>query len=157
MAYEIERKFLTVSTAWRDQVERTLCIQQAYLANTDKASLRVRVSDQTGFISSKSMTRDIRRHEFEYSIPLHDAEFMIRYMCQGSPIIKQRHLVPVGKHLWEVDEFAGANQGLIVAEIELASETEAFEHPDWIGQEVSSDPRYFNMALVDQPYCNWTT
>jgi adenylate cyclase len=157
VAFEIERKFLTISDAWRDQVRQTLSIRQAYLANTGKASVRVRISDDQGYICSKSMTVDIRRHEFEYPIPVADADFMIEHMCQGSAIIKQRHLAKVGDHLWEIDEFAGDNQGLIVAEIELAHETDSFQHPSWLGAEVSHDPRYFNMALVEHPFRDWTT
>ena len=157
MAYEIERKFLLSSDAWRTQVTRTLNIQQAYLANTDKASLRVRISGDKGYISSKSMTRDIRRHEFEYEIPLQDAEFMIRFMCQGNPILKHRHLVPVDDHTWEIDEFYGSNSGLVVAEIELAHEDEIFTRPAWLGEEVSSQKQYFNMELVHTPFCSWTT
>jgi len=157
MAYEIERKFLLLNEDWRSEVTQTLAIQQAYLCNTDKASLRIRVSDQTGYISTKSMTRNIRRHEFEYEIPLHDAEFMIQHMAQGSPVIKKRHLVPKGSHVWEIDEFEGSNAGLIVAEIELGHETEAFDKPLWVGDEVSGDTRYLNISLVGHPYCDWTT
>ena len=157
MAYEIERKFLLANDHWRAQVYQSKQLQQAYLSNTDKASIRVRIANDKGFFSSKSMTRDIRRHEFEYEIPLHDAEFMIQHMCQGSAIIKQRHLVKIGKHTWEIDEFFGDNAGLIVAEIELDHETEPFIRPDWLGQEVSDDIRYFNFSLVDNPYINWTT
>ena len=157
MAYEIERKFLLRSDAWRDQIERTINMQQAYFCNTDKASLRVRVTDDTAFISSKTMTQAIRRHEFEYEIPRHDAEFMLMNMCMGSPVIKSRHLVTVGKHLWEIDEFHGDNQGLIVAEVELAYEDEVFEKPDWVGEEVSNDAKYLNISLVHHPYCQWTT
>ena len=136
---------------------QTLSIKQAYFCNTDKASLRVRVSDQNGYLSSKTMTRKIRRHEFEYAIPLADAEFMIMHMCQGSPIIKQRHLVKMNQQLWEIDEFEGDNSGLIVAEIELAHEDEPFSRPDWLGQEVSDDVRYMNMSLVLNPFKLWTT
>lgn len=157
MAYEIERKFLVTSAAWRTRIERTLEIKQAYFCNTDKASLRIRISDQTGFFSSKSMTEGIRRHEFEYEIPLHDAEFMLHYMCQGSSIIKSRHLVKVDQHVWEIDEFHGDNEGLIVAEVELGHESEVFSKPQWAGQEVSDNARYFNMSLIDNPYKNWTT
>ena len=157
MAYEIERKFLTCSDHWRQQSHHCIRIKQAYLANTDKASLRVRITDDAAYLSSKSMTRDIRRHEFEYEIPLPDAEFMLMHMSQGSPIIKTRHLVFVGDHLWEIDEFHGDNDGLIVAEVELKQETEEFVRPDWLGQEVSSDERYFNMNLVKYSYKNWTT
>lgn len=157
MAFEIERKFLLASDSWRKQVSRTIRIQQAYLCNTDKASLRVRTADEKGYFSSKSMTTDIRRHEFEYEIPLHDAEFMIQYMCQGNAISKHRHIIKVDQHIWEIDEFYGDNTGLIVAEIELTHEQEAFTRPSWAGDEVSSDARYFNMALVNNPYKNWTT
>ena len=90
MAYEIERKFLLRSDAWRDQVVKTLNIKQAYFCNTERASLRVRVTDDAAYLSSKTMTLDIRRHEFEYPIPVHDAEFMIEYMCTGSALIKPR-------------------------------------------------------------------
>ena len=157
MAYEIERKFLLSSSVWRQQVVRTIPIQQAYLANTDKASLRIRIAGDKGYLSSKSMTRDIRRHEFEYAIPLPDAEFMIQHMSQGNRIVKDRHLVPYGNHTWEIDEFYGDNQGLVVAEVELAHETEPFQRPIWLGSEVSSEYRYFNMALIENPYKNWTT
>lgn len=156
MAYEIERKFLLNSDTWRADIHQTRQIKQAYFCNTPKASLRVRVSDQSGYLSSKSMTFDIRRHEFEYPIPLHDAEFMIEYMCTGSAIIKQRHLVRVDRHTWEIDEFDGDNEGLIVAEIELQHESEAFTRPEWLGQEVSNDLRYMNMSLVNHPYKNWS-
>ncbi len=157
MAFEIERKFLLATDAWRKQVYRTIHIQQAYLCNTDKASLRVRTADDKGYFSSKSMTKAIRRHEFEYEIPLHDAEFMILNMCQGSTIKKDRHLVKTDQHIWEIDEFYGDNAGLIVAEIELEHEQEHFTRPSWVGEEVSSDIRYFNMSLVNNPSKNWTT
>lgn len=157
MAYEIERKFLVTSSQWRQQIYKTLNIKQAYFCNTDKASLRIRITDQTGFISSKSMTQDIRRHEFEYEIPYHDAEFMLTHMCQGSQVIKKRHLLKVGQHVWEVDEFLGDNEGLIVAEVELEHEDEVFEKPEWAGEEVSNDPKYINMSLVKHPFNTWTT
>lgn len=157
MAYEIERKFLLRSDDWRSQVHKTLNIKQAYFCNTDKASLRVRVTDNSAYLSSKTMTLDIRRHEFEYEIPLHDAEFMIEYMCAGSALIKRRHLVIVDEHTWEIDEFQGDNDGLVVAEVELHHEQEAFSIPAWLGEEVSSDVRFFNMSLVNNPYKNWIT
>ena len=157
MAYEIERKFLVTSDTWRQQIDRTLEIKQAYFCNTEKASLRVRISDQTGFFSSKSMTQQIRRHEFEYEVPLNDAEFMLEYMCMGSLIIKKRHLVTVDRHVWEVDEFLGDNEGLIVAEIELEYEEEAFTKPQWAGNEVSNEKRYINLSLVTNPFKTWTT
>lgn len=158
MAYEIERKFLLKSDAWRSLVYKKIHIKQAYFCNTAKASLRVRVTDETAFLSSKTMTRDIRRHEFEYEIPRQDAQFMVQHMCTGSAIIKQRHLVRVDdRHVWEIDEFEGDNEGLVVAEIELRQESEEYIKPDWVGKEVSDDPRYTNVSLVNNPYKQWTT
>lgn len=157
MAYEIERKFLVSTESWRKQVSRTINISQAYFCNTDKASLRIRITDDAAYMSVKSMTLDIRRHEFEYPVPVHDAEFMINYLCQGSVLVKQRHLVQVGGQTWEIDEFQGDNAGLIVAEIELEHEQQPFHEPDWLGQEVSGDTRFFNMNLVKHPYKSWTT
>lgn len=155
MAYEIERKFLLKTDGWRKQISKTLNIKQAYFCNTDKTSLRIRVSDKQAFISAKTMTRDIRRHEFEYEIPHADGEFMIQHMCMGSAIIKQRYLVNMHPHVWEIDEFFGDNEGLVVAEIELQHEAENFTKPDWVGEEVSNQDRYFNMALVENPFKNW--
>jgi adenylate cyclase len=157
MAYEIERKFLLKSDAWRYQVFETIQIKQAYLCNTDKASLRVRVTNKKAYISTKTMTYAIRRHEFEYEIPVADAEFMLQHMCQGSAVIKQRHLVKVENHVWEIDEFDGDNKGLLVAEIELEHETQPFNKPDWVGKEVSDDIRYLNVSLVNKPYKTWTS
>lgn len=157
MAFEIERKFLLASEAWRDEVCDKIEIKQAYFCNTSKASLRIRITNKDAFLSSKSMTRSITRHEFEYSIPKHDAEFMLLNMCEGSAIIKTRFLVKKGTHTWEIDEFHGDNSGLMVAEIELSHEQEAFERPLWLGEEVSEDIRYINVSLVNNPYKNWTT
>ena len=157
MAFEIERKFLLTSETWRDEVCEKIEIKQAYFCNTNKASLRVRITNKDAFLSSKSMTRSITRHEFEYPIPKHDAEFMLLNMCEGSAIIKTRFLVKRGQHTWEIDEFHGDNKGLMVAEIELSHEQEFFEKPDWLGEEVSEDIRYINVSLVKNPYKNWTT
>ncbi len=155
MAYEIERKFLLKSDSWRSQVYKTIPMKQAYFCNTEKASLRVRVTDDKAYLSSKTMTFAIRRHEFEYEIPVADAEFMVQYMCNGSAVIKNRHLVKVDQHVWEIDEFEGDNLGLIVAEVELQHETEPFTKPVWLGKEVSDDRRYINVSLVSNPYLSW--
>lgn len=155
MAYEIERKFLLASSEWRKHISRTKQLKQAYFCNTDKASLRVRISDDTAYLSSKTITFEIKRHEFEYEIPVHDAEFMIDHMCAGSAIIKKRHIVEVGQHTWEIDEFEGDNAGLIVAEVELQHEDERFESPKWLGREVSQEGHYMNLSLVNNPYKNW--
>jgi len=157
MAYEIERKFLLASDAWRSQVYETLQIKQGYFCNTDKASLRVRVTNKKAYLSTKTMTLDIRRHEFEYEIPRVDAEFMLQHMCNGSAVIKQRHLVKIDQHIWEIDEFEDDNLGLLVAEIELQHESEVFNKPDWVGKEVSDDRRYVNVSLVNNPYKDWSS
>ncbi len=155
MAYEIERKFLLKNDDWRADVYQTVAIKQAYLCNTEKASLRIRIANQQAYISSKTMTESIRRHEFEYEIPFHDGEFMLMNMCLGSPIIKTRHLVREGQYTWEIDEFYGDNSGLLVAEIELEHEQQIFQHPAWLGREVSDDRRYINVSLVRHPFKDW--
>ncbi len=158
MAYEIERKFLLLSDDWRPLVMQTLSIKQAYICNTDKASLRVRLSDQKGFLCSKTMSSNIRRHEFEYEIPFHDAEFMMQNMCTGNWVVKKRHLVQVDdRHTWEIDQFEDENDGLVIAEIELRNELEAYIKPNWVGEEVSHDLRYANVSLMMNPYKSWTT
>jgi len=103
------------------------------------------------------MTLDIRRHELENEIPRVDAEFMLQHMCNGSAVIKQRHLVKIDQHIWEIDEFEDDNLGLLVAEIELQHESEVFNKPDWVGKEVSDDRRYVNVSLVNNPYKDWSS
>ncbi len=157
MAIEIERKFLLASDDWRGQVERSIEMRQGYFCNTDRASLRVRIAGDRARIGIKSMTLALRRTEFEYPVPLEEAQVMLEQMCQPAIIHKTRHLVRHGQHLWEIDEFHDANAGLIVAEIELDDEAEFFERPCWLGEEVSGDPRYLNFALARHPFGDWTT
>jgi len=155
MATEIERKFLVTSNSWREQVTRQKSIKQGYFGPPNKASIRIRIDGDSANINIKSATLDIVRREYEIPVPLSDAEEMLRDLCERPFIEKVRYLVPVGKHTWEIDEFAGDNQGLIVAEIELSSPDEDFEKPDWLGNEVSHDERYYNVRLVKNPYRNW--
>ncbi|WJW76749.1 CYTH domain-containing protein [Thiohalobacter sp. IOR34] len=160
MATEIERKFLVRSDAWRAEVIRSRRIRQGYLSQVTgpaaaPASVRVRIAGGQATLNIKSATLGIRRSEFEYPLPLADAEAMLDTLVQGALVEKTRHEVPRGEHIWEIDVFEGANAGLVVAEIELADEDEDFERPDWLGEEVSGDPRYYNVCLVDHPFRDW--
>jgi adenylate cyclase len=155
MATEIERKFLVTNENWRTQATQQKSIKQGYFGPPNKASIRIRIDGDAANINIKSATLDIVRKEYEISVPLNDAEEMLQHLCERPFIEKVRHLVPQGAHVWEVDEFSGDNQGLIVAEIELSSADEAFEKPDWLGEEVSHDERYYNVRLVKNPYKNW--
>ena len=155
MAREIERKFLVVNNLWRNHIDGSDYFHQGYLATTGKCSIRIRVSDDKGFLNMKSATLDIQRTEYEYEIPRQEAEEMLDTFCEGPLIEKTRYYVRHHEHLWEIDEFDGANAGLVVAEIELDDIAETFTRPDWIGPEVSDDPRYYNVCLVKHPYNEW--
>jgi len=155
MAQEIERKFLVVNDKWREHVSSSDYFCQGYLSNTAKCSIRVRVSDEKGYLNLKSATLDIQRSEYEYEIPRHEAEEMLDNFCEDSLIKKTRYYVRHDKHQWEVDVFDGANAGLIVAEIELGNIDESFTKPDWAGREVSDDPRYYNVCLARNPFREW--
>lgn len=155
MATEIERKFLLNDESWRAEIKRSLHMRQGYLANNGTSSVRVRISDDKAWLNIKSATLGISRSEFEYAIPVSDAEQLLDTLVDGPLIEKIRHHVEYGSHLWEIDEFSGDNAGLIVAEIELNSTTETFAMPPWAGQEVSNDTRYYNVCLVSHPYKDW--
>ena len=159
MAIEIERKFLLANDRWRQQVSATHTIRQGYLVDALKenatASVRVRIEDDRADINIKRAVIGVQREEYEYPIPLHEAEEMLRRLCHQPCIEKQRHIVVYQGYKWEIDEFFGDNAGLIVAEIELKSENEAFSRLDWLGEEVSDDPRYYNVNLIAHPYTRW--
>ncbi len=155
MGIEIERKFLVLDDRYKAAATKVEKMEQGYLGKLGRASVRIRRHDDQATLNIKSATLGISRREYEYAVPLHDAQEMLEDLCDGAVIRKTRHHVPVGKHVYEVDEFDGANQGLVVAEIELTHEDEAFEKPDWLGAEVSEDPRYYNVALVAHPFCDW--
>lgn len=155
MGIEIERKFLVRDDSWRSQVERSIEMRQGYLAKEAQRAIRVRIFGEQAHINIKSTDDGIHRHEFEYDIPLDDAHDLFEHVVQGPAVEKIRHELRIGGHLWEVDEFLGANAPLIVAEIELAHADEAFERPAWLGEEVSQDQRYYNSNLATHPFSQW--
>lgn len=152
MAIEIERKFLVVGDAWRQGAGTRY--SQGYLNRDKHRTVRVRVAGEQAFLTIKGATQGASRVEFEYEIPLQEAESLL-LLCDGPLIQKTRYLHHLGGFTWEVDEFFGDNAGLVVAEIELTSEDQAFERPDWVGDEVTHDPRYFNANLVLHPFSTW--
>lgn len=155
MAIEIERKFLVADDSWRSQVQNSVAMSQGYLVGSDKASVRVRIAGDRAFMNIKSATLDVTRKEYEFAIPVDDAREILAQLCDKPLIEKVRHYIPLGQHTWEIDVFEGDNAGLIVAEIELTSADEAFHRPQWLGDEVSSDKRYYNVCLVKHPYMDW--
>ncbi|MBO4852038.1 MAG: CYTH domain-containing protein [Schwartzia sp.] len=152
MSVEIERKFL-VNEKWKPE-GRSIHVKQGYLPGTGPMLVRVRQEDKRAFLTLKGRTEGITRSEYEYEIPMQDAGELLE-RCEKPIIEKTRYLVPAGPHTWEVDVFAGANEGLVVAEIELSHEDEPFDRPAWLGREVSDDTRYYNSNLAAHPYCNW--
>lgn len=155
MSFEIERKFLVRDDSWRAQVKDRIAIRQAYLATDGKASVRIRIRDNTSAtLSVKSRPASLRRLELEFPVPVLEAEAMIG-LRHGAVIEKIRHLVPHGDLIFEVDEFSGENEGLIIAEIELNDENQEITLPDWIGAEITGQPQYYNSALVLRPYRSW--
>ena len=155
MNYEIERKFLVVGD-YKSHAFNHYRIVQGYLSSVLERVVRIRIQGDTAYLTIKSTVSDTEftRYEWEREIPLEDAEEMLKF-CEKEIIEKTRYLIKVGAHLFEVDEFYGNNQGLVVAEVELASEDEVFEKPDWLGQEVTSENRYYNSMLVKHPYSEW--
>jgi CYTH domain-containing protein len=154
MGEEIERKFLVTGNAWRANTHG-IRYRQGFLSTEPERVVRVRVAGTRGSIAVKGKALGPRRTELEYQIPLADAELMLDSLCKRPLIEKVRYTLTIGSHTWEIDVFEGDNKGLVIAEIELRSEDETFEKPEWIGAEVTGDPRYFNSNLVAHPYCNW--
>lgn len=154
MGTEIERKFLVSDDGWRGSVPGRR-IRQGYLCLDPERTVRVRTAGERAWLTVKGPTIGVTRPEFDYAIPLADAQQMLDTLCHQPLIDKTRYKIPLGAHLWEVDEFHGANDGLVIAEVELASETEHFERPAWLGAEVSGDARYFNVNLFRRPYGDW--
>lgn len=152
MAIEIERKFLVTGDAWRSA--EPVYFSQGYL-NRDKArTVRVRIAGERAFLTIKGLTQGVSRAEFEYAIPVEDARQLLA-LCEQPLIEKHRRKIPFAGFVWEVDEFLGDNLGLVVAEIELPSEDSEFAKPDWVGQEVTHDQRYFNSNLSQHPFNCW--
>lgn len=155
MGLEIERKFLVINDQWKDSVISESVLKQGYLSLQANATVRVRVDGHQAFLTVKSATTGISRAEFEYSIPVTDAESMLQQIAEKPFVDKIRYKVKCGDHVWDLDLFHGANLGLVVAEVELDHEQESFEMPAWAGQEVSSDSRYRNTNLVSHPFNQW--
>jgi adenylate cyclase len=155
MGVEIERKFLVDHKKWRQLSKRPgKHYHQGYLADDANCTVRIRVAGKTGFITIKGRSKGISRAEYEYKIPANEAAELIAGLAK-SAVEKTRYRVKFAGKVWEIDEFAGDNQGLIMAEIELQSENEPFEKPDWITAEVSDDDRYYNSNLSKNPFKNW--
>lgn len=155
MGLEIERKFLVADDSWKASGEPGVELRQGYLNLEQRCSIRVRTDGQHGWLNIKGATIGAQRQEFEYEIPLDDAEQLLKQFAIGPLIEKTRHRVPYGVHVWEVDVFGGANGGLVVAEIELDDPQQEFERPSWLGPEVTDDIRYYNTSLTRNPYANW--
>jgi adenylate cyclase len=154
MAEEIERKFLVSNDSWRPGAGGTR-FRQGYLSTDPERTVRVRLEGERGVLTIKGLSRGICRAEFEYPIPAAEAAVLLDTLCLQPLIEKTRYRVEHGGHIWEIDEFAGDNAGLVLAEVELSSEDEAVELPLWVGAEVSSDPRYFNANLIRHPFRRW--
>lgn len=156
MGVEIERKFLVSPENFKNiHVNNIKTIKQGYLHNTMDKSIRIRVENNLGYLTVKGGASGISKLEYEYDIPVDEAEEMLEKLTDGKLIQKKRHIVLLDGKVWEVDVFLGKNSGLIIAEIELESEDEEIKIPDWCGQEVSTDPRYINAKLIEQPYQEW--
>lgn len=159
MAIEIERKFTLKNNAWQQQVERSSRLRQGYLVSglepEQPSSVRVRISNDQASLNIKSVVLGCARHEFEYPIPLDEAEYLLDHLCKPHLIEKTRHIVLHAGHRWEIDIFTGLNQGLAIAEIELPSIDSEFQLPDWVDREVTDELRYYNIYLVEHPYSVW--
>lgn len=156
MAQEIERKFLVTNDTYKQMASSSNRIVQGYICRLVGRTVRVRIRDNQGYLTIKGPSLDggLSRYEWEQSIPLEDARELLT-LCQDGIIDKERYLVPYGNHTFEVDLFHGDNQGLVVAEVELASPDELFERPPFLGEEVTGDRRYYNSSLISFPYRSW--
>jgi len=154
MGTEIERKFLVKTDAWR-KITSGITIYQGYLNRSKHKTVRVRLYGSHAYLTVKGITSGISRKEFEYEIPSKDAMYIIEHLCDKPAIKKTRFEITHRGKTWVVDEFHKENKGLIVAEVELESEHELFDKPDWIGTEVSGQPKYFNSNLIESPFSTW--
>jgi len=155
MAVEIERKFLLADDQWRQQARSKSKFCQGYLSCTPERTVRVRVADDCGWLTVKGKNYGASRAEYEYEIPVNDAQQMLAQLCEQPIIEKWRYRVEFKGHVWEIDEFLGDNNGLLVAEVELTREDEEFLRPTWLGNEVTDDQRYFNSNLIKHPFKEW--
>lgn len=154
MGREIERKFLVKTTAWESEKPgQKIC--QGYISSAVERTVRVRIKGEKAFLTIKGVTEGIARLEFEYEIPYADARILLQSICEPPLVEKIRYEQEYRGHRWEIDVFSGANDGLIVAEVELQHADEALELPAWVGREVSGEPQYYNSNLIRHPYCTW--
>jgi CYTH domain-containing protein len=154
MAKEIERKFLVNDNRYR-QLAEPLFYRQGYLSTDWHHIVRVRIKPGSAFLAVKGTTNGVTRTEYEYEIPISEAEHILAEICQKPIIEKDRYNVIIGGLKWDIDEFHGANEGLVIAEVELEEENQQIKLPEWVGQEVSHEPKYYNSNLVQNPYCKW--
>ncbi len=155
MALEIERKFLVKSDLWRHAADGGTVMKQGYFDTASGTTVRVRIAGEKAFLTIKGRTTGVTRSEFEYPVPVADAEAMLTEFCTGRMVTKVRYAVIHDGHTWEVDEFTGDNAGLLTAEIELESENQTFAIPEWLGADVSDNPAYRNGTLARRPFCKW--
>jgi CYTH domain-containing protein len=154
MGTEIERKYLLRNDSWREGASGTM-YRQGYLSSVKERTVRIRTVGDKAFLTIKGITVGATRAEYEYPIPLDDCNAMLDALAEKPLIEKKRYKIKHGGLTWEIDEFFGDNKGLIVAEVELESEGQSFAKPDWVGEEVSGDPRYFNSNLIKHPFTKW--
>jgi adenylate cyclase len=154
MGKEIERKFLVTGDGWRSLAKGT-AYRQGYLNSARERTVRIRTIEDRAFLTIKGLTVGVTRAEYEYEIPLSDGDAMLDALAEKPVIEKKRYKVSLEGLAWEIDEFFGDNAGLIVAEVELKSEGHIFRKPEWVGEEVTADPRYFNSNLIKHPFSKW--
>lgn len=154
MAIEIERKFLVIDSQYKNNADSSV-FRQGYLSVEADRTVRIRISEGKGFLTIKGKTKLCSREEYEYDIPVLDAEALLENLCIKPLIEKTRYFTTYEGNEWVVDEFSGENEGLVVAEIELEHENQHFKRPNWLGKEITSDPRYFNSNLILNPYRRW--
>lgn len=154
MGVEIERKFLVRGDRWKILGQGVL-LRQGYLSSSPERTVRVRIEGDSAMLTIKGKSSGATRSEWEYPVPLADAQAFLDTLCERPIIEKKRYRIPFEGMVWEVDEFFGENAGLVVAEIELTAENQSFAKPDWIAEEVTQDPRYFNSSLIRNPYSRW--
>ena len=154
MAKEIERKFLVKGDAWRALAKGTT-YRQDYLNSAKERTVRVRTAEDKAFLTIKGLTLGATRAEYEYAIPFDEGKAMLDALAEKPLIEKKRYKISAGDLTWEIDEFLGDNAGLIVAEVELKSEDQAFDRPAWLGDEVTGDTRYYNANLIKKPFTRW--
>ncbi|MGL4851343.1 MAG: CYTH domain-containing protein [Phocaeicola sp.] len=156
MGQEIERKFLVLNSSYKEKAHACSRIMQGYISHTNGNTVRVRVRGEKAYLTIKGKSNEsgLSRYEWEKEIAISEAYELLK-LCGEGIIDKKRYLVHSGKHLFEIDEFYGNNEGLVVAEIELTHEEEYYEKPDFIGEEVTGEARYYNVNLMTRPYCCW--